>query len=63
MTQVQPSARLGMELANGHRMRHFAARTVPDRLLFTSWADGLHVWRLLTAAAPGAVVCLMPDHV
>jgi hypothetical protein len=44
-------------------MRHYAARTVPDRLLFTTWAEGIHFWRLLSARTPGALSCVMPDHI
>ncbi|TVQ94672.1 MAG: hypothetical protein EA397_01250 [Deltaproteobacteria bacterium] len=44
-------------------MRHFAAHAVDDRLLFLTWEEGLHLWSVLTSRLPGAVVCLMPNHV
>ncbi|TVQ93487.1 MAG: hypothetical protein EA397_04335 [Deltaproteobacteria bacterium] len=43
-------------------MRHFAAHTVERRPLFSTWEEGLHLWRCLATAIPGAILCIMPDH-
>ncbi|TVQ88240.1 MAG: hypothetical protein EA397_17295 [Deltaproteobacteria bacterium] len=43
-------------------MRHFAAHAVEGRLLFSTWEEGIHLWRRLLAAIPGTILCIMPDH-
>lgn len=45
-------------------MLHHVARAAPGRLLFTSWAEGMDLWRRITPRVEGMqVLVLMPDHV
>jgi hypothetical protein len=44
-------------------MRHFVARTLGSQDAFTTWEEGLRLWDSFTSAGPGAIVCVMPNHV
>lgn len=44
-------------------MRHFAAHSVAGRVVFTTWGEGLALWRRLTSRVHGSALCIMPDHV
>lgn len=44
-------------------MLHYARRTLPGTLLFTTWAEAGWLWRAMGARVPGIVaLTLMPDH-
>lgn len=43
---------------------HHLARSRGYRLLFSTWAEGLALWRVVLRVAPSPLaLCLMPDHV
>lgn len=45
-------------------MFHHVARAEGRRLLFTTWDEGLHLWRAVLQACPRPLaLCIMPNHV
>src|SRR5687768_3505503 len=45
-------------------MNHYVAHAAGRSLLFTTWAEGLELWRRIIAHVPGLTALhLMPDHI